>query len=121
MIAKLGPREFAEVFVDLTFLGTSVKFIQDQVWLKEQAAQQEVGLAPLVKKFFEGELEPILFFHPTLERAEVPDLALFLKNIQALHLKIVDVIARMSYPENKVFAETALRLMSDLFEFENRL
>lgn len=119
--ADLGPRELAGFYVDMVFSLTAMKFIQDQFWLSEQSSTRAIQFPPFIKKFFDSELEPLLFLQPTLEKATLEDIGRFQQNAYAIRGNVVALMAGKPYPENKIFAETALRLMSDLFEFESRL
>lgn len=124
IIDILNARELANMFVDVSFLITGIDFILGQYWLEDKSRDEDensIALANFIKKFFKGELRPLLFFQASLEHASLDQIKIYQKHIFTIQQVIVSFVKTMQSPQNYDFAVTTLNIMSELFEFEHQL
>lgn len=121
VLKTISARGLANMFVDTSFLITALEFVKEQYWIQNKDSDKEIIFSNFVKKFFKTELTPALFFHSTLENSSIQQIELFQKNSQTVQKIVIDFAKAQVLPKNKEFAMTALKLMSELFEFEYQL
>lgn len=118
---SLPVRERASLFIDTAFLITIFRFIQEQYWIHNKEKSEPAHFGNFVKKFFKQELSLILFLHATLESADIAEIEVMRRNV-AVILKIFLVeITQLENNEHSVFTIQCLKLMLEIFEFEQEL
>lgn len=120
-VEDIGPKELAHLFVDVAFLRSAMRFIEDEHWIQSKKADNEINFNKFIKKFFKLELTPILFLHAFLEGSSVEGIRLAGKNAALIESALVTHIKTKPYADQKIFSITTLQLMSELFEFEHQL
>lgn len=121
ILAQYKPQELAHLFADVTFLISAFQFTQEQHWIEKKTKSVEVVFADFVKKFFKEELSPVLFFHASLSDTSIDKIESYKNIAENIQKSVLDYAKTFKFPDNKVFAEQILKLMSELFEFEYQL
>jgi len=119
--ASYKPQELAHLFADTTFLISVFQFIQEQHWIEQQKKSFEMIFSEFVKKFFKEELSPVLFFHASLMDTSIQNIESYKNFAVKMQKSTLDYAKTLKFPDNKIFAEQTIKLMSDLFEFEYQL
>jgi hypothetical protein len=120
-VEDIGPKELAHLFVDVAFLRSAMKFIEDEHWIQSQKSENDINFNKFIKKFFKLELAPVLFLHAFMEGSSVDGIRLAGKNAAQIEAVLIQKIKEKSYAEQKIFSIMTLQLMSELFEFEHQL
>lgn len=121
VLKNSNPAALANIFVDVAFIITGIRFIQEQYWLQSKEKSDEIQFAGFVKKLLKVELVPLLFFHASLENSSIQEIEQFRQNAMTIQKATVNHAKTLIFPDNKLFATTAMKLMSELFEFEYQL
>lgn len=122
LVQRLDSRDTAQIFVDVSFLITGLNFVNEQYWLKHNGRDEDedkIIFLNFIKKFLKVELQPLLFFHSTLENASIEAIKVYQKNAVIIQKAIVNYVKGQPHP--KEFATAVLKLMSELYEFEYQL
>lgn len=120
-IENIGPKELAHLFVDVAFLRSALRFIEEEHWIQSKKAENDINFNKFIKKFFKLELTPVLFLHSFLEGSSLDGIRLAGKNAALIETALVQQIKSKPYADQKVFSTMTLQLMSELFEFEHQL
>ena len=120
-IENIEPKQLAHLFVDVAFLRSAMKFVEDEHWIQNKNAENEINFNKFIKKFFKLELTPVLFLHAFLEGSSIEGIRLAGKNVVLIETALVPHIKNKSNAERKIFSTMTLQLMSELFEFEHQL
>lgn len=120
-VEKLDPKKMAHIFVDISFLRSALKFIDEQYWIQSKASEREINFQKFVKKFFKLELKPVLFLHSFLESSSIEGVRLAGKNAALIEAALIQQIKTKPYSDQKIISTVTLQLMSELFEFEHQL
>ncbi len=120
-IAGLTSAELAYVFVDMSFLVSAIKFVDEERWIQQKDTSKEVSFAKFVKKILTAELSPVLFLHEFFEHSSIEGIKQASINCSEVEKLVIGAIKSKSSTDKKIFASTALKLMSELFEFEHQL
>ncbi len=120
-VENIAAKELAHLFVDVAFLRSAMKFVDDQHWIQSKKNDNEINFNKFIKKFFKLELSPILFLHADLEGSSIEGIRLAGKNAMLIETMLIHQIKSKSYIDQKIFTTTTLQLMSELFEFEHQL
>lgn len=118
---SLPVRERASLFIDTAFLITLFRFIQEQYWVFNQEREEQAHFGNFVKKFFKKELSPVLFLHATLETSELADTAEMRNNLALIQKILLIELIQIAKADYSAFATECLKLMSEIFEFEQQL
>lgn len=118
---NLNNEELAQLYVDIAFLNSSIKFLSDEIWLQEKSKLEEITLTDFLDKIFIYELSPILFLQPILEKFNLPLIKLLADPLVKLENDIIVFLNNSAISTRKEFLATALDLMTQLFDFENKL
>lgn len=121
LIESLNPIESAHFFVDVAFLISALRFIEDEHWIQNQKKVSEILFSKFIKKFFKVELAPVLFLHSFLESSSLKELVQARKNSTLLETAVVQNVKTRPRSAQKEFTTVTLQLMSELFEFEHQL
>ncbi len=120
-IEPIAPKELGHLFVDVAFLRSAMKFIEDEHWIQSKKAENEINFNKFIKKFFKLELSPVLFLHADLESSSIEGIRQAGKNAALIETALIQQIKSKPYSDRKIFTTTTLQLMSELFEFEHQL
>ncbi len=120
-IENIEPKQLAHLFVDVAFLRSTMKFIEDEHWIQSKKAENEINFNKFIKKFFKLELTPVLFLHAFLEGSSIDGIRLAGKNAALIETALIPQVKAKSNADQKIFATMTLQLMSELFEFEHQL
>ena len=121
VFSQYKPQELAHLFADVTFLISVFKFIQEQHWIEKSKKASDVIFSEFVKKFFKEELSPVLFFHASLSETSIDKMDSYKSIAENIQKSVLDFAKTFKFPDNKIFAEQTMKLMSELFEFEYQL
>lgn len=120
-LENIGPKELAHLFVDVAFLRSAMKFVEEEHWRQSHKSENEISFPKFIKKFFKLELTPVLFLHADLENSSIEGIRLAGKNAVLIETALVHHLKTKSYADQKVFSTMTLQLMSELFEFEHQM
>jgi Putative methyltransferase len=120
-LENIGPKELAHLFVDVAFLKSAMKFVEEEHWRQSHKAENEISFPKFIKKFFKHELTPILFLHADLESYTIEGIRQVGKNAALIETALVHHIKNKKYADQKIFSTMTLQLMSELFEFEHQM
>ncbi|AZZ38126.1 hypothetical protein CIK05_15395 [Bdellovibrio sp. qaytius] len=118
---SLPVRERASLFIDTALLITLLRFVQEQYWILNQEREEPAHFGNFVKKYFKSELSLILFLHATLESSVVTDIEEMRANLLVILKVLLPVMVKHEQADHIVFATECLKLMVDIFEFEQQL
>ena len=118
---SLPVRERASLFIDTALLITLFRFIQEQYWVFNQEREEPAHFGNFVKKFFKSELSPILFLHATLESSVLEDTDEMRINLTLIQKLLLIEVSRLEKEDHAAFATECLKLMTEIFEFEQQL
>jgi len=122
LIERITPKELAHLLVDVAFLRSVLKFIEDEHWIQSKKdTDKEVNFNKFIKKFFKLELKPVVFLHPFFEVSSLDGIRLAARNAALIETSIIQQIKTKTYIDQKIISTTTLQLMSELFEFEHQL
>lgn len=111
----------AHLFVDTAFVITAMQFIQEQYWIQSKEKDTPLNFQGFAKKLFKVELAPILFLHAEIEHSSVEEMEKIKINAIGILALIVKHVKTLAAPENKVFATSAVKLISELVEYEHQI
>jgi hypothetical protein len=120
-IESLNASELAYIFVDVAFLVSAIKFVGEERWVQNKASDKEIPFPKFIKKLLKTELTPVLFMHDFFEHSSPEIIEQSSDNATMIEKTVVQFAKTKSPAEQKTFASTALRLMSELFEFEHQM
>ncbi|MBC7458401.1 MAG: hypothetical protein H7235_08995, partial [Bdellovibrionaceae bacterium] len=109
-VVDIGAKELAHLFVDVAFLRSAMRFIEDEHWIQSKKAENDINFNKFIKKFFKLELTPVLFLHAFLESSSVEGIRLAGKNAVLIETTLVQAIKTKSYLDQKIFSTTTLQL-----------
>ena len=118
---SLNTDQLAHLFVDAVYMTHAMQFIKGQYWLENKNSEDIVVFDHFIKKHCNYELQPILLLQSFLESSNLHSLQQIGINAETLKKRIVSTIKKKTDSEQKVFAQISLKLMSELFNFENNL
>lgn len=70
-VTALSSSELGYVFVDMSFLVSAIKFVDEERWIQQKDSLKEVSFAKFVKKILTAELAPVLFLHEFFEHSSI--------------------------------------------------
>ncbi len=120
-ISALSSAELAYVFVDMSFLVSAIKFVDEERWIQQKDSLKEVSFGKFVKKILTAELAPVLFLHEFFEHSSIEGIKQASVNCSEIEKLVINTIKTKTSADKKNFSVTALKLMSELFEFEHQL
>ncbi len=121
LLAKLSLNQLSHLFVDAAYMTHAMQFIKDQYWIESQNTDSIVIFQHFIQKHCKSDLQPILLLQSFLESSNLHSLSEIGINAEALKNYIVLAISKKENSDQKEFAKTSLKLMSNLFEFETNL
>jgi len=121
-ISSLTNTEAASIFVFSAFLVSSFKFLAEEGWLrKHNTPLQNTSYEIFVTEIFNTELLPINFLLPAFLNSSVEKNLGLAETSADIESVVINTILSRSSEDQQVFAAKALRLMTELFKFENEL
>jgi hypothetical protein len=121
-LSSFSPGEFAEFYVEIGFLQSVLVFLKEQHWLqKKKNPEIEICFFDFVGAYLAVELSPLGFLHGFLQSSSIKETAILTKKAVCIELSILKLIKLKSFAEQKIFFTEVLKLISNLFEFENQL
>lgn len=118
---SLPVRERASLFIDTALLITLLRFVQEQYWIINQEREEPAHFGNFVKKYFKSELSLILFMHATLESSVVTDIEEMRRNLLIVQKVILIEAVKHASTDHTIFATECLKLMVDIFTFDQEL
>lgn len=118
---SLPVRERASLFIDTALLMTLLPYIQEQYWIINKEREEPAHFGNFVKKYFRTELSLILFLHATLESSVATDIEGMRSNLPIIQKIIVIEALKHEQNDHFVFATECLKLMVDIFTFDQEL
>lgn len=120
----LDTDAIAHTFVDVAFMVTAMKFIQEQYWILSKDRDLElktINFQGFVKKLFKVELAPILFLHSELEASSIEEVET-IKNKASVILDLISKYVKgFALAEKHIFAVSAAKFISELIEYEHQI
>jgi hypothetical protein len=121
-IQAFSSLDLADLYVDVAFLVSAMKFLGEERWLQNKKAPNQETLFPdFIEQIFKSELSPILYLQDFLEASSLKGSKIISDKSLSIEKEILTIVKSRSYAEQKIFAARSLNLMAKLFEFENRL
>ena len=121
LIDVLTINQLAHLFVDAAYMTHAMEFIKGEYWLENKNSEAIVIFKHFINKHCNYELQPILLLQSFLESSNLHSLQQIGINAESLKKNIVSTIKKKTKTEQKAFAQVSLKLMSELFKFENNL
>ena len=120
-LKNLNIIQLSHLFVDAAYMTHAMQFIKDQYWLESKNTEAIVIFQHFIQRHCKSDLQPILLLQSFLESSNLHNLSEIGTNAETLKKYIVLAIDQKANPDQKEFAKTSLKLMSDLFNFEDHL
>ncbi len=117
----LSINQLAHLFVDAAYMTHAMQFIKGQYWLENKNSEAIVIFKHFIQKHCNYELQPILILQSFLQSSNLHSLQQIGINAETLKKYIVLTIKKKTDTEQKIFSQVSLKLMSELFNFENNL
>lgn len=117
-----SPQEQAKVFVEVCFLQIIFDFIIEQNWIyKKQNPRLDSGFKEFLEPRLNEELSIRPEIHEFLSGSSVKELKKLKASLHVLQNKLINNIIEHSFIYKKQFCLEALKQMTNLFLFENKL
>lgn len=120
-LATFDTMDLAHTFVDVAFLVSAITFVREELWLQNQKSAKEIIFSKFIKKLFKDELSPVLFLHDFFGNSSADGIQQASRNASVIEGAVIRLIKNKPNEDLKLFASTALKLMSDLFELEHQM
>ena len=120
-LIRLDTVGLAHMYVDTAFVVTAMQFIQEQYWILSKEKETPLNFQGFSKKLFKVELAPILFLHSEIEHSSVEEMEKIKINAISILELVVKYVKTLGTPENKIFATNAVKLISELVEYEHQI
>jgi hypothetical protein len=121
MIEALPTTQLAQLYVDVAFFTSAVKFIGEERWLQNKNSTIEITFDIFLKKLLASEISPLFFLAEFFEGITLERTVAAGQTAALIQTFVIKVVQTRTNSEQKIFARTALLSMSELFEFENQL
>lgn len=114
----LNEKEWAGLFVDTLYLKTVLQFVIEDHWLQNRNSTAPLQFDRFIKKYFEMELKPLRYLHPFFESSAIDNMHGASKAIARAERHLLEKIKSKSYEFKRLFMQSSLQRMSELFEHE---
>lgn len=119
-IQSLPTSNLAQLYVDNNFLNVFLKFVKEAHWIESQQGFV-LNFKNFITPLLACEFENMSFLHAFLESLQIENLKNLQNKTHFFELSILKELTKRSYDEKIIFSQQVLFLISELFEFENKI
>lgn len=121
-VRSFSPEQSAGFFVDVTFLGSALRFLQDEQWLmQKEGAAETSGYGKFLESAFASNLQSLQYLQSALSVLSIKDLRRLAEMTEDLEKVLIKMIQDAGVLEQRQFMTEALQLMVQVFQHENTL
>lgn len=120
--SQLAPEEVAEAFIDVTFLGSALIFLQGEQWtLKKDPASSSENYRHFAEQTFASNLLSLNYLQDTLQPLNEKELRRMAELCEELEKILLSHVQSLGQQQKNLFVTRALQLMEKVFAHENSL